>query len=67
MRKRQLTEFGKDIKRSLIDLNRTQEWLISELKSKTGLYMDSSLLYRIMTGTVNNPKWEAAIKEILKL
>ena len=67
MRKKQLTEFGKNIKFKLIDLGKTQEWLISELKSKTGLYMDSSLLYRIMTGTVNNPKWEAAIKETLKL
>ena len=65
--KKRFTEFGKKIKFALIEREQTQEWLISEVKKKTGLYFDSSYLNRIMTGQNNAPKVVAAIKEILEL
>lgn len=65
--KNRFTEFGKKIKFALIEREQTQEWLISEVKKKTGLYFDSSYLNRIMTGQKNAPKIVAAIKEILEI
>ena len=65
--KGKFTEFGKKIKFALIERELTQEWLISEVKKKTGLYFDSSYLNKIMTGQNNAPKIVAAIKEILEI
>lgn len=62
-----LTEFGKDISKKLIDLDRPQVWLIDEVKKKTGLYFDDSYLYKIKTGQVATPKIVQAIREILEL
>lgn len=64
MRKNQLTEFGKEIKYKLIDLEKNQEWLISEIKKKSKLYVDSSLMNRIMTGQTES-SLVPIIKEIL--
>ena len=50
MGKRPLTPFGKDIKRRLVDLDRNQTWLMEEVRKRTGLYFDSSYLYKITTG-----------------
>lgn len=62
-----LTEFGKLIKKRLIDLNKTQAWLIERLQEETNLYVDSSYLYKIMHGVNNSPKILAAIANILDL
>lgn len=63
----ELTELGKKIKIALIEKNMTQEWLISEVKKKTGLYFDSSYLNKVMTGNNKNLKIIVAINEILEL
>lgn len=63
----QVTAFGKEIKKKLIDLGQTQTWLIERVKEATGLYFDFSYLYRIMTGDCATPKIVTAIKEILNL
>lgn len=63
----QLTELGKTIKKRLVDIDRNQEWLIGEVKAKTGLYFDSSYLYKIMAGKAEPPKVVQAIREILEL
>lgn len=63
--KNKLTDFGKKIKCTLIEKDETQEWLISEVKKKTGLYFDSSYLNKIMTGKMENAKILTAINEIL--
>lgn len=63
----QANEFSKAIKHRLIDLGRSQAWLIEEVKAKTGLYFDSSYMSKIMTGKENNQKIIKAIKEILEL
>lgn len=63
--KKKLTQFGKAIKHRLIDLEKPQTWLIEEVKKKTGLYFDSSYLYKIQTGQYNTPKVVTAICEVL--
>ena len=65
--KGKLTEFGKNIKFALIERDLTQEWLISEVKKKTGLFLDSSYLNKIMTGRSAAPKIVAAIREVLDM
>lgn len=67
MRKRELTEFGKDVKLELICRNETQEWLIQQLKEHTDMYVDSSILYKIMTGQVNSPALKGHIRAILDM
>lgn len=59
--------FGKQIKKRLIDLGQTQEWLARQVTEGTGLYCDRSYLYKIMSGRRRAPKIVAAICEILKL
>lgn len=63
----QITVFGKEIKKRLIDIERPQAWLIEQVKKKTGLYFDDSYLYKIMVGTLSTPSIVAAINEILEL
>ena len=63
----QLTAFGKDIGKRLIDLDRTQAWLIEEVRNKTGLYFDDSYMYKIKTGQLSTPKVVQAIRDILEL
>lgn len=63
----QLTAFGKDIGKRLIDLNKPQTWLIEEVRSKTGLYFDDSYMYKIKTGQLSTPKIVQAIRDILEI
>ena len=65
--KTKLTELGRKIKIALIEREQSQEWLISEVKGKTGLYFDSSYLHKVMTGKNENEKVISAIKEILDI
>lgn len=67
MGKRPLTSFGKDIKRRLLDLDQKQIWLIEEVHKRTGLYFDSSYLYKIFTGRQMTPKIVQAICETLNI
>lgn len=61
----ELTPYGKEVKKRLIDLGRNQTWLIEQVKSATGQYCDSSLLYKLSTGRLNVPKIKAAVNQIL--
>ena len=63
----QLTAFGKEIKKRLVDLDRPQSWLIDEVAKKTGLYFDRSYMTKIQTGKLSTPSIVAAINEILNL
>jgi len=67
MLKRSLTPLGVEIKTKLIILNETQEWLIKKAKEKTGMYVDSSNLYKLMTGQLHSERLESAIREILQI
>ncbi len=61
------TDFGKTVKKRLIDLDTSQAWLISQLNQDTGLFVDSSYLNRILTGRCNSEKIIASISKILDL
>lgn len=65
--KNKYSDFGKQVKIRLIELDQTQEWLISRCKEKTGLYIDSSCLNKILTGRNNSTTIKNAITEILEL
>ena len=62
-----LSDFGKDISKRLIDLDKPQTWLIEEVRSKTGLYFDDSYMYKIKTGQLSTPKIVQAIRDILEI
>ena len=63
----QLTEFGISVKRRLIDLGQTQKWLIESVREKTGNYIDSGYLQRLMTGKAKSANMKTAICEILDI
>lgn len=60
-----ITDFHKSVKKRLIDMDKTQEWLIDQVKSKTGLFFDSSYLNKVLSGKRNPPVIKTAIREIL--
>ena len=62
-----LTEYGVTVKKRLIDLNMTQNALASEIRERTGLYVDGGYLYKILTGERKSQNIVAAINEILDL
>lgn len=62
-----LTPFGKAIKKRLVDMERTQAWLIEQVRGLTGLYFDRSYMYKVQTGQLSTPKIVQAIREILDL
>lgn len=62
-----LCSFGKEIKKKLVDIDRSQNWLIEEVTKDTGLYFDSSYLYKIMIGTASTPSIVSSIRKILDL
>ena len=61
------TDYGKAVKIRLVEMDKTQAWLIERIKEKTGLYMDSSYMGKIYRGESKPPKIIAAINEILEL
>ena len=65
--KTKLTEFGIEVKTRLMRMGQTQTWLEQEVTRRTGLYVDSSYMYRILTGKRAAPKVVCAINEILEL
>lgn len=67
MGKERFCDFGKEIKKRLVDIDETQNWLIEEVHKDTGLYFDSSYLYRIMTGKVATPSIVSSISQILEI
>lgn len=61
------TDFGLCVKTELLRKGKEQKWLEAAVTEKTGLYVDSGYLYKILTGQRNAPKVVAAIREILSL
>ena len=54
-------DFGKEIKKRLVDINQTQEWLITEVSQDTGKYFDGGYLQRILRGEISTPGIVASI------
>ena len=63
----QIRDLKKTVKKKLIDIGKTQRWLIERVKEETGMYCDESLLKKIYEGKVHSVKIESAICEILGL
>ena len=61
------TDFGLAVKVKLLEQGKTQKWLEDEVSNRTGLFVDSSYMCKILTGQREAPKITAAIKEILKI
>ena len=61
------TDFGLCVKTELLKRGKEQKWLESQVRERTGLYVDSSYFYKILTGQRNAPKITQAIREILEL
>lgn len=59
------TQFGLDVKMSLLKSGKTQNWLIEQVKEKTGMFFDDSYLYKILTGQRKAVEMANAIREIL--
>ena len=67
MKNIKVCEFGKEIKKKLVDLDQTQDWLIEQVKADTGLFFDSSYLHKILTGKLQTPKIIESISKILDI
>ena len=67
MRKTPRSQFGKDIDKRLVDMDKSNIWLIEMVKSATGLYFDGSYLHKIKVGEKATPKIVQAIREILDI
>ncbi len=67
MLKRTPTAFGLAVKTKLLELGQPQEWLIRACRERTGMYVDSSTMYKLLTGQLDSQRLKAAIREILEL
>lgn len=67
MKNSKFTDFGLAVKTKLLTMGKEQRWLEEAVTEKTGLYVDSGYMYKILTGQRNAPKIVAAIMEILKM
>lgn len=65
MNNSKFTDFGLCVKTKLLQMGRDQRWLENEVSQKTGLYVDSGYMHKILTGKRSAPKIVAAICEIL--
>ena len=59
------SDFGKEVKIRLVEMDKNQAWLIEQVKEKTGLYFDDSYLWKINSCILATPSIVAAIREIL--
>lgn len=61
------TEFGKAVKKALIDRDKTVTWLCTQIELKTGMYADSGYLRKIFIGERKAGKMKDIICDILEL
>ncbi len=59
------TEFGLCVKDKLLRKGKEQKWLEEEVTRRTGKFMDSGYMYKILTGQRSPAEVIDAIKEIL--
>lgn len=61
------SDFGLSVKTKLVQKGKTQKWLTEEITRKTGLYVDSGYMYKILTSQRAAPKVVDAICNILDI
>ena len=59
------TPYGDTVQVKLIQQKHTQDWLIEQVREKTGMYVDRSNLHKIFTGKYHSERIVSAINEIL--
>ena len=67
---RNLSKFsvwGLCVKTELLRIGKDQKWLEQSVTEKTGLFVDSGYMYKILTGQRNAPKVVDAICELLNI
>ena len=67
MNKSKFSDFGLRVKTELLQRGKGQTWLEEAVSKKTGLFVDGSYMYKILTGQRHAPKIVAAICEILDI
>lgn len=61
------SDWGLCVKTELLRLGKDQKWLEQSVTEKTGLFVDSGYMYKILTGQRNAPKVVDAICELLNI
>lgn len=67
MNESKFTDFGLCVKTELLRRGKEQKWLEETISSMSGLYVDNSYMYKILTGQRNAPKIVKAIREVLDI
>lgn len=65
--KKPLCDFGKQIEIALIQMDKTNDWLIERVKEDTGRYFDRSYLFKVKTGKLETPGIVKSICRILNI
>ncbi len=61
------SNFGLCVKTELLRIGKNQKWLEETVAEKTGLFVDSGYMYKILTGRRNAPNVVTAICEVLNI
>jgi len=60
-------EFGKEVKKRLVDIEQTQSWLAERVSEDTGLWVDAAYLSNTLAGRRTPEKIMSSIKKILEM
>lgn len=60
-------EFGKEVKKRLVDIEQTQSWLAEKVSEDTGLWVDAAYLSNTLAGRRTPEKIMISIKKILEM
>lgn len=63
--KNPLTPYGKEVKHRLIELDRTNGWLVSEVNKVREPRIDTSFMSKVLNGKVKNSRLKTIIDTVL--
>lgn len=61
----EFTEFGKKVKKALVDMGRNGKWLAQQVSLRSGMYFDDSYLSNLLHGQKRSERFETVIREVL--
>lgn len=65
-RRNVLSKYGISVKLKILESGKTQNWLIEEVKkANPTMYVDSSVINKVLTGKISSGKIVNSISEIL--
>ena len=59
------TKYGQRVQMRLIQIHKPQTWLMAEIKKRTDMYIDGSILFKVLTGKVKSQRITDAIEDII--